>query len=315
MKEILISESEGFSREALAILSKVGSVTAADLDRASLLAAVPHADVLWIRLRHRIDREVFAAASRLRVLASPTTGLDHIDLEEADRRSIQVISLRGAQEFLRDVRATAELTIGLMLSILRNIPAAAKDVTDGNWRRDRFKGYELRGAKVGIVGFGRLGRLVAGYLDTFGARVLACDTKPFAAPPSVEVCTFGELIARADIVSVHVELNPTSFGLFDRDAFSRMKQGAVFVNTARGDVVQSDALIDALARGHLRAAAVDVVSGEAATGVSALPLVQYAKDHPELLVTPHIGGCTYESMAMTEVFLAERVRAALRAEP
>ena len=150
--KILVSESEGFPGKASEILRGAGDLILANLDRSGLLAAVGEANVLWVRLRHRVDPEVMAAAHRLKVIVTPTTGLNHIDLDEANRRGIRVLSLRGETEFLNDIRATAEHTMGLILSLLRRIPAALDDVRKGSWDRDRCKGRELFGKTVGIVG-------------------------------------------------------------------------------------------------------------------------------------------------------------------
>jgi D-3-phosphoglycerate dehydrogenase len=292
------------------VLKTLGDVVAGDLDRAELIGAISDVNVLWVRLRHRIDRELLDAACKLRVIASPTTGLDHIDLASAAERGITVVSLRGATEFLRDVRATAELTIGLMLSLLRQIGAASRDVVAGNWNRDRFKGRELRGATVGLVGYGRLGRLVAGYLRAFGANVIATD--PYVSTADVPLVALSALLAQSDIVSLHVALTEQTHGLIDARAFSGLKPGALLINTSRGAIVDETALLSALDSGRLAGAALDVIAGEHSDGLRDSPLVAYAAGHENLLITPHIGGCTFESMEATEVYLAEQLREAVR---
>jgi D-3-phosphoglycerate dehydrogenase len=308
---LLITESVGFSTAAVVRLGEVAKVTLADLDRPGLLAAVRDVEVLWVRLRHRIDAEVIAAGPALKIIASPTTGLDHIDLAAAEARGIRVVSLRGETEFLRDVRATAELTIGLLLALLRQIPAATRDVEAGRWNRDAFKGHEIRGKIVGIVGYGRLGHLVAGYLRAFGATVIASDPHG-QADDGVSLVELPELLRRADIVTIHVNLSDETRGLMGAGEIAQMKPGALLLNTSRGELVDEAALLAALSSGRLGGAALDVIVGESAGGVSELPLVTYARFHRELLITPHIGGCTHESMEQTEVFLAERVASALR---
>src|SRR5262245_30543857 len=142
---ILVSEPTGFSKAAAEVLGQLGEPILVDLDRSRLLAAVRDADVLWVRLRNRIDAEVMAAAERLKIIVTPTTGLNHIDLEEADRRGIRVLSLRGETDFLKNIRATAEHTLALVLALLRRVPAATVHVNDGGWNRDLFKGRELFG--------------------------------------------------------------------------------------------------------------------------------------------------------------------------
>src|SRR5690606_5547353 len=133
---LLIAESHGFAPHALTILRSLGPVDAADVDRAGLLARVRGCDVLWVRLRHHIDAQILDAAPGLRIVVSPTTGLNHIDLAETERRGITVLSLQGEAGFLRDVRATAEHALALTLALLRHIPAAAAHASTGGWNRD-----------------------------------------------------------------------------------------------------------------------------------------------------------------------------------
>ncbi len=177
---LLIAESEGFSQTALRQLLQHFDVESADLDRAGLLNRVGAFDALWVRLRNRIDREAFDAAPRLQFVITNTTGLNHIDLEEAERRGVRVISLRGEAEFLKDVRATAEHTVGLLLALVRHVPAAHAHVCGGGWNRDLFRGNELYGKTAGIVGYGRLGRIVSKYLRAF-RHAEACLRTTFEA--------------------------------------------------------------------------------------------------------------------------------------
>jgi D-3-phosphoglycerate dehydrogenase len=306
---ILVAESEGFSQRAATLLGQVGHVICADLDRPGLLAAVTTADILWVRLRHRIDAKVMDAAPRLKVLVTPTTGLNHIDLQEAAERGIRVLSLRGEVEFLQDIRATAEHTVALIFALLRQLPAAITHVRDGGWDRDQFKGRELHQKTVGVVGYGRLGRIVARYLKVFDTNVLTCDpyVEAHVLAPGVTLAPLPELLQASDLVTLHVTLCAATHQFFGHEQFAAMQPGAWFVNTSRGELVDEAALLHALRSGHLAGAAVDVLCDERSTGMGEHPLVVYARTHPNLLVTPHIGGCTVESMAKTEVFLAERL--------
>lgn len=306
--EILVAEAEGMSEDAVAALRRAGRVTLGDLDRPALLRAVGGAAVLWVRLRHRIDAEVLDAAPELRAVATPTTGLNHIDLDEAARRGISVLSLRGETEFLKNVRATAEHTVNLILALLRHTPAAARHVTEGGWSRDLFRGEELQGKTVGIVGYGRLGRIVARYLNAFDATLLASDVRDdLDADPWVTVVPLPELFFRSDIVTLHASLTPESHGFFGREQFARMKPGARFINTARGELIDEVALLECLQDGRLAGAALDVLSGERPAGMGDHPLVRYARENANVIITPHVGGCTRESMETTERFLAEKV--------
>jgi D-3-phosphoglycerate dehydrogenase len=311
---ILVVESTGFPPEALGRLSEAGSVILADLDRAGLREALKDIDILWVRLRHSIDAALLEAAPRLQMIVTPTTGLNHIDTAALTRRGIRLVSLRGEVEFLKDVRATAEHTLGLMLALLRRIPQAAADVTAGFWRRDRFEGGELYGKTVGIVGYGRLGRIVGRYLAAFDAEVLVADPKlvPGSIVGAAHAVGLERLLENSDIVTLHVDLNETTRGFFGAECFAAMRPGSYFINTARGELIDEQALLAGLASGRIAGTALDVLTGEDSSGMAGHPLVEYAARHENLLITPHLGGCTAESKRKTEAFLAEKVFGLLR---
>ncbi|MBV9082348.1 MAG: hypothetical protein JOZ62_06720, partial [Acidobacteriaceae bacterium] len=304
---ILVAESTGFAPEACEILRRAGNVCLEDLNAESLSERLKEADVLWVRLRNRIDGSILSRARRLKAIATPTTGLNHIDIEAAQSRGIEILSLRGEVDFLRDIRATAELTVGLALALIRRVPQAFDHVQRGGWQRDLFQGSELYRKIIGIVGYGRLGKIVADYFSAFGARVIAADPYIDAreVSRSVELVTLEELIRRADLVSIHVNLSAHTTRLFDEAKFAVMKRGAYLINTSRGEIVDERALLAALESGHLAGAGIDVIADE--HNISTSPLVAYSRTHTNLLITPHIGGCTRESMEKTEVFLAHRV--------
>jgi D-3-phosphoglycerate dehydrogenase len=312
---ILVAESSSFSSEAVRLLEDAGNVVLADLDRRSLLSAVTDVDILWVRLRNRIDRQVFQAARRLRVIATPTTGLNHIDVAEAERRNIHIISLRGETEFLQNIFATAEHTIALILGLLRHLPAAHQHVMNGRWNRDLFVGRELHGKTAGVIGYGRVGRMVAGHLRAFGMRVLATDLPSRMGHPfddGIESVALDQLLKNSDLVTLHIPLVEGTTGFLGACEFAKMKRGVCFINTSRGELVDETALLAALDNGTVGAAALDVLTDESSSGMMDNPIVQYSLSHKNVLITPHIAGCTVESRAKTEVFLATRVAAFLR---
>jgi phosphoglycerate dehydrogenase-like enzyme len=180
-----------------------------------------------------------------------------------------------------------------------------------------FQGRELYGRTMGLVGYGRLGRLVARSLKALDTRVLAADPHidPGAAEAGVRMVSLDQLLAEADLVSLHVNLDDKTRGFFGREQFAAMKPGAWFINTSRGELIDEASLLQALESGRLAGAAVDVLCDERTDGMGAHPLVAYARGHDRLLITPHIGGCTLESMAKTELFLAEKVARAVRELP
>ena len=306
---ILIAESAGFPSAAADKLRGIAQLSFAELSRTELLRAVRQADVLWVRLRNHIDAEVMAAAPHLKLIASPTTGLTHIDLEEAARRGIKVLSLYGETDFLKEVRATAEHTIGLILALLRHTATASAQVRQGEWNRDLYRGSELYGKTAGIIGYGRLGRIVARYLRAFEMRVVAYDPNidPTTVEEGVELTNLRNVLRQSDLVSLHVNLCDRTRGFFGAMEFAAMKPGSCFINTSRGELIDEAALLHAMNAGRVRGAALDVLSQEDARGMENHALVRYAQTHDNLLITPHIGGCTIESMEKTEVFLAEKL--------
>jgi D-3-phosphoglycerate dehydrogenase len=314
--KILVAEARQFSPAALAILQDLGDVRLADLDRAGLLAAVRGVDVVWVGLRTRIDGDLLASAPGLKCIVTNTTGVNHIDTLEATRRGVRVLSLRGEEAFLRSVRATAEHTIGLMLALMRRIPAATVHAADGGWDRDAFIGGELYGKRVGVIGYGRLGKLVTRYLRAFDADVVIADPHVTCrayndTPPRLDL---NRLLGAADIVTVHVNLTSETTLLLGPEQFGLMRRGTWLVNTSRGEVIDEAALVKALLNEHLAGAALDVLQDEQNLGQREHPLRTYAREHDNLLLTPHVGGCTVESRLKTELFMANRLCQFVREE-
>lgn len=312
MKKVLIAEPKDFSPEVITQLREHAEVDVKAIAPTDLRQALRDYDVFWFRLGWPIDASVLDENSRCRVLATPVTGIDHIDEALCARLGVKIVCLRGEREFLKTVRATAELTLGLAIGVMRHLPAAAGDVLAGRWRRDAFRGHELFGRAAGVVGCGRLGHIVAGYLVALGMEVYTYDPRPEAGPPpgAVRLDSLTEVLQRSDLVTLHVNYHPGTHGMLGPAELASCKPGAVLVNTSRGGLVDEAALLAALASGQLSAAALDVLDGEQTLGPDH-PLIAYARTHPELLIVPHIGGNTYESFRRTEAFIAEKVIALL----
>lgn len=313
---ILIAEPANCNAEALAIFEKCGRVHIQDCTREQLLKIIPEYDVLVIRLRTRLDQELLERAKRLKCIVTVTTGLDHIDLDAADARGIHVLSLKGETEFLSNVSATAEHTWGLLLSLVRRIPEACNSVLLGVWNREVLFGTQLRQKTIGIIGYGRLGKMVGQYAKAFDMEVLIYDPYvKLTAHDKIRKVSLADLLGNSDIVSIHAGLTKETNGLIGSKEVATMKKGAILINTARGDIVNSQALLEALQMGHLAGAALDVLSGETSLSqnwLSQHPLYEYARTHSNLLITPHLGGATMESVANTEIFMAEKLISLIR---
>jgi D-3-phosphoglycerate dehydrogenase len=291
---------------------RFGEIVERNLSREQLLSEVGRFDVLIVRLGHVIDRKVIEAGLRLKAIVTPTTGLDHIDLGYATSMGITVLSLQGEVDFLRSVTATAEHTWALLLALIRRVVPATASVLRGEWRRDLFKGHQLAGKQLGLVGLGRLGQRVACFGQAFQMRVRAFDPYVDAWPEGVERApTLEDLLRTSDVISLHLPLNDKTRGIIGRAEFRLMPEGTLLLNTSRGAIMDEEALVGALRSRHLGGAGLDVLVDETEPGLGQSALLRYAASHDNLLVTPHLGGATYESMEATEIFMAQKLAAAL----
>ena len=307
---VIVAEPQDFSRSAMEILGRVADVRLEAVGTEGVRQALRDHEVFWFRLGHRIGEAVFTDGMRCRIIATPVTGLDHIDLEACEAHGVRVMSLRGETEFLKEVRATAEHTVGLALALLRQIPTAATSVKEGHWDRDRFRGRELYGKTAGVIGVGRLGNIVADLLGAFGMSVIGYDPR-VDLPAGVErVESLEELLGRADVVSLHASYEQGQGHLLGAEQLMAMKPGSILINTARGGLVDEVALLAQLRSGHIGGCALDVLEAEPQIGKDH-PLVTHAREHSNLLITPHLAGNTWESFEKTEVFLAEAVAGVL----
>ncbi len=301
---------EQFNPEAKKILEQSGEVSYQALAQSELNGAIQSYNAVIVGLGLRLDKEALAAAPELKLIATATTGIDHIDVAYAQEKGIQVLSLKD--EDLKSVTGTAELAFGLLLSLVRRIPESFQDVKAGNWNREQFLGNNLSGKTLGIVGLGRLGSMVAQYGKAFGMNVIAYDPNKDASEIARFV-DFETLISESDVVSIHAPLTDQTKNMFNKQVFNQMKASAYLVNTARGAIVNETDVLAALESKRIAGYAADVLAGEVEFGkdVSKHALVTYAKTHDNLIITPHIGGNTAESRAATDVIIARKVVEAL----
>ncbi len=261
------------------------AASAAAVDRAAALA---EAEVAFV-VGAPVDADLLAAAPRLRLIQKLGAGIDKIDRAVCERRGIAIARLAGGNAI-----PVAEHTVMLMLAALRRLPLIDRRTRAGAWDKEEARGINrhLHGKNVGIVGFGAIGRAVAGLLTSFGVRLAYYD--PVAAPDDVAAALgiaqydLDPLLAWADVVSLHLPLLPETRGLIGADRIARMKPGAVLVNCARGGLVDEAALHGALVDGHLFAAALDTFAAEPPVGS---PLL----GHERTVVTPHLAGATVDN--------------------
>ena len=298
---IVVTETEVMDGKVKQMLSTLGEVSWGPFQDSELKQALANCEILMVRLGRYIGRELFRQAPRLRYVVTATTGLDHIDLGAADAAGVKVVSLRDCPEEIQDISATAEHTIGLLLALLRHTPAAAAHVLDGGWDRNRFWGTQLRGKRLGILGYGRIGAIVAQYAAAFGMEVVACESVRGRIRPPAKAVDLETLLESSDVVSIHVTATSENRRLLDRAALQRLKRGAVLINTARGAILDEAALAEAVSSGRLAGVAVDVLDGEERGGLRSSPLLACARSGHNVLITPHLGGATRELIARAEL--------------
>ena len=258
-------------------------------------------DALVIRSATTVDAQLLERATRLKVVGRAGVGVDNVDVDAATRRGIVVANAPEATAV-----SAAEHAVALMLALSRNLPQAHAALKAGRWERNRFAGAELAGKTLGVLGLGRIGREVARRALALGMRVVAYD--PFVAGErfrelGVEPAALDDVYVAADVITLHLPLTDETRGLIGREALARMRDGVRIVNAARGELVDEDALLEALRSGKVAGAALDVFATEPYAG----PLL----DVEQVVVTPHLAGSTSEAQDRAGVMIAEQVAAAL----
>jgi D-3-phosphoglycerate dehydrogenase len=301
--KVLVKEKIGDS--GIALLRESFEVDlGVDWSEEEFLARIGEYQGIVIRSATKMTAELIEQATSLRVIGRAGVGVDNVDVEAATKRGIIVANAPQS-----NVVTAAEHTMALLLAMARNIPQAYQSLTSGKWERSKFSGVELYEKTLGILGFGRIGQLVATRARGFGMRVLAFD--PFVSAEryrelGVEKAENSEEIyAQADFITIHLPKTPETYHWLDADAFAKMRDGVRVLNVARGGLIDDDALKDALDSGKVGGAALDVFPSE--------PITDYPlfTGYPNVVVTPHLGASTAEATDRAGYQSAEQVVAAL----
>ena len=261
-------------------------------------------EVVVVRSRTKITKDLIQRADKCKVIARVGVGLDNIDQDTAKEKNIRVINaVEGA------MNAVAELVIGLMLSLAREIPRADREVRNGNWIKKELMGTELRGKYLGIVGLGNIGKRLGRLAKSFNMNIIGFDVMPIDEEFSKEVglmkADLGTLLASADYDSLHVPLLDSRKHMINTENIATMKSTARIINTSRGGVIDEDALYTALKNGVLGGAALDVFEVEPATS-------NKLRDLPNFISTPHMGAQTKEAQSLAANVIAEKIIQILR---
>lgn len=289
------------SKIGITILKKAGLnvVDKPSITNSELLSEVENYDVIVVRSRTKITNEVISNAKKAKIIARVGVGLDNIDVDSARQNNIEVVNSPESA-----INAVAELVMGLMLSLARNIPLADREMKKGYWMKKELTGIELRGKYLGIVGVGNIGRNLARIARALRMNIIGYDIFPikqdFINEVGMITTDFNTLVASSDFISCHVPSTPDTMHMFNESTFSNMKSTAFFINSSRGEIVDENALYNALTTKKIAGAALDVFEEEPATNKKLLQL-------SNIICTPHIGAQTNESQELASNVIAEKI--------
>lgn len=289
------------SKIGITILKKAGLnvVDKPSITNSELLSEVEKYDVIVVRSRTKITNEVISNAKKAKIIARVGVGLDNIDVDSARQNNIEVVNSPESA-----INAVAELVMGLMLSLARNLPLADREMKKGYWMKKELTGIELRGKYLGIVGVGNIGRNLARIARALRMNIIGYDIFPikqdFINEVGMITTDFNTLVASSDFISCHVPSTPDTMHMFNESTFSNMKSTAFFINSSRGEIVDENALYNALTTKKIAGAALDVFEEEPATNKKLLQL-------SNIICTPHIGAQTKESQELASNVIAEKI--------
>ncbi|MGI0035169.1 MAG: D-2-hydroxyacid dehydrogenase [Nitrososphaera sp.] len=275
-----------------------------EIKPAELVSSVKDYDVIVVRGRTRVTKEIVDAAANAKIIARVGVGLDNIDVTAAESRNIKVINAPEAAS-----TAVAELAIGLMISLARSIPRADSETKKGNWIKKELMGTQLSGKYLGIIGVGNIGRNIGRMAKALRMNLIGHDIYPipreFISETGMIVTDLNTLLESSDFVTCHVPATPETTHMFNSERLARMKPTAYLINTSRGEIIDENALCEALKSGGLAGAALDVYEKEPPTNRELLAL-------PNLICAPHIGAQTKEAQQLASTVIAEKIIQILR---
>ncbi len=284
-----------------------GTIIDLALDDESVDKVITECDTIldaYMKIRFPVER--LEKAANLKLFVTATTGADHIGQEYLEEKNIPLLTLMGQRDVLRNITAAAEHSWLLLLACARTLRTAVDEVLEGGWDRNNHPGLMLNGKTLGLIGCGRIGTWMSRYGNAFGMKCLSYD--PFADPwpENVENVPLKELLNNSDCIGVHVPLAEETKSLIGEEELNEVKPGVVIVNTSRGEIIDESALLDALKDGRVGSVGLDVLYGE--PDIENHPLRLYSLDHPNVIITPHIGGFSPDALKFVLSFSCGRIR-------
>lgn len=239
---------------------------------------------------YKLDKEILFGSS-IKLINTASTGLNHIDVKWCEENNVKILSLTKDLELIKNLPSTAELAFGLLLSLLRQIPASFESVKKGEWDYEKFMGRQAQGLTAGIVGYGRLGYFMAKYCQAFGMKVLICD--PYKKTADFEQVSLEEIAKQADVISLHVHVTDETKQMINRKLVGKLERKPFIINTSRGELVDEIAVIEGLKSGKIAGYGADGIADEFGNRENS-PIIKAAREGLNIILAPHTGGMTWE---------------------
>ena len=247
--------------------------------------------------------------SNIKVINTISTGTNHIDSDYCKNNNIKIWSLKKDYELIEDIPSTSELAFGLMMSLMRNIPKSFHSVRDGNWDYEPYVGHQIKGKTIGVIGYGRLGKIMCRLFDGWGTgEVLINDPYVSEIDPCEKKVELNTLLEESDVIFLHTHVTDETRGMVDEEFLSYMKEGSYLINTARGELVDEEAIIESIKVGHLKGYGTDVIKDEFGD-IQNSKLVEFSMNpNNNVVITPHIGGMTIEGQTKAYLWAANKFK-------
>lgn len=308
--KLLNLEPEYFSKDAQSLLKKHFQYVERKYTRFQLIDEIHNFNIIICRLSINFDKSLLRKAINLKCIATTTTGLNHIDLEYCKKNNIEIISLKNEKNFLKNVYSSSEHTWALLMAIYKRIPESFNDVLNGNWNRNKFINFDLFGRNIGIIGFGRNGKKIAKYAESFGMKIFYFDKFNIISKKIyTQENKITEIFKKCEIIIITITYDETTHSLIDKNLFKLCKYKPILINTSRGEVINEKDLVNALKVNLISGYATDVLTNELDNNKLKNNTILDAavSNKYNIIITPHIGGANFDSWGKTELFISKKI--------
>lgn len=305
-KNLLFLENLYLEKDLLRELEKYYKITYFK-KKISKLKNINDYDCIYSNFENKLDKKIIEKATSLKIIISNVTGEDYIDTDYAKKKKIKIFSLKGKKNFLKNISSTAEFTWGLILSITRKIPHSYIDfLKNKNINRYNYIGYNLSGKNIGFFGFGRNAKIMSRYAKAFGMKIFYNDINKSKNKKFIYLSK-KKLFQFSDILVVSISLNKSTHQIINRELLSKAKKNMIIINTSRSELINQTDLFKFLKNNKIYGAALDFLSKNIKDKSSSVKLIDYAKKNKNLIITPHLGGASIESLRLTQRYVFEQL--------